>query len=271
MRVASLHIYPVKSIAPIDVDGIAVESQGMADDRRWLVIDAAGDQLTARTHPAMLTVSATLLEDGLLLTAPGVPDLRVTRPGPESAETVRVWNRPFAAADAGASAAEWFTRIVGVPVRMMYQFDPNSRPGRDDDHPGEVVSAADAYPLLAASTASLDQLNRWVSERRREEGEEEADPLTMRRFRPNVVIDSTEPFAEAEGKSITIGATRYRVAGECGRCVLTTIDPSSHARGKEPLRTLARHRNIDGKARFGVYLVPLHTGVIHIGDTVTID
>jgi len=271
MRVASLHIYPVKSTSPIDVDNAVVQPQGMENDRRWLVVDSNGDQLTARTHPAMLTVTATVLDDGLVLTAPGVPDLRVSAPGPESAVTVRVWKRPFPGADAGPAAAEWFTGIVGSPVRLMYQFDPNSRPGRDEDHPDEVVSAADAHPLLATSTGSLRRLNQWIRDRRIEEGEDVSSPLSMRRFRPNVVIDSDEPFVEADWKTITIGAARFRMAGECIRCVLTTIDPLTQVSGKEPLRSLARHRSIDGGLRFGVHLAPLRTGLIRVGDAVTVD
>jgi uncharacterized protein YcbX len=48
--------------------------------------------------------------------------------------------------------------------------------------------------------------------------------------------------------------------------VLTTIEPDTLVQGKEPLRTLARHRQWSHKAWFGVRLVPLTHGTIRVGD-----
>ena len=42
----------------------------------------------------------------------------------------------------------------------------------------------------------------------------------------------------------------------CIRCVLTTIDPETAVRTKEPLVSLARHRKIGGKTLFAMNLVP---------------
>ena len=97
----------------------------------------------------------------------------------------------------------------------------------------------------------------------------------MIRFRPNVIIDgeADEPFAEDGWPSVRLGAVRFRVSGVCDRCVMTTIDPVSLVRGKEPIRTLAKHRRWDGKTWFGVWLVPDLAGsradaVIAVGDDV---
>jgi uncharacterized protein YcbX len=45
--------------------------------------------------------------------------------------------------------------------------------------------------------------------------------------------------------------------------------PETRVKGKEPLRTLARHRTWDGKTWFGVRLVPREPGRIRVGDPVT--
>ena len=52
--------------------------------------------------------------------------------------------------------------------------------------------------------------------------------------------------------------------------MLTTVDPATTAKGKEPIRTLARHRRWDGKTWFGVNLIPDGTGRIAKGDPVTV-
>lgn len=54
----------------------------------------------------------------------------------------------------------------------------------------------------------------------------------------------------------------------CGRCVVTTTDQRTAARGREPLRTLARHRR-DGKhLLFGQNMIPESTGAVRVGDPV---
>jgi uncharacterized protein len=48
----------------------------------------------------------------------------------------------------------------------------------------------------------------------------------------------------------------FRSVKGCDRCVLTTIDPDTAVKGKEPIATLARSRRWDGKVWFGVNLIP---------------
>jgi uncharacterized protein YcbX len=53
--------------------------------------------------------------------------------------------------------------------------------------------------------------------------------------------------------------------------VLTTVDPDTAVKGKEPLVTLSRHRRRDGKVWFGVNLIPDTPGVpIAVGAPVTV-
>ena len=52
--------------------------------------------------------------------------------------------------------------------------------------------------------------------------------------------------------------------------MVTTIDPVTLAHGKEPIRSLARHRKWDGKTWFGIRIIPLATGKLSIGDEVTV-
>nr|WP_281387136.1 MOSC domain-containing protein [Jiangella mangrovi] len=137
--------------------------------------------------------------------------------------------------------------------------------------PADRVSFADAFPLLATTTGSLARLNDWVVEEALLRGEEPPEaPLPMRRFRPSVVVDNAEPFAEDTWCKLRIGDVPFRAVKLCDRCVLTTIDPDTQTRGKEPLRTLARHRNWDGKVWFGMNLVPDGTGTIAVGDEVRV-
>ena len=121
---------------------------------------------------------------------------------------------------------------------------------------------ADAGPLLLTTDASLRQLNNWIPDEQK---------VVMARFRPNVVVDEVpEPFEEDRWRTVRIGEAEFRFSEICDRCVMTTLDPLTLTGGKEPLRTLARHRQWDHKTWFGIRLVPTKIATIHAGDDVEV-
>lgn len=268
VRVASLAIYPVKSTAPLDLESAEVEPWGLHGDRRWAVLDDTGARVSARTDDRLLRVRALPLADGLVLEAPGRSPLKVRVPDDGPAVPVTI-SRVTTLRDAGTEAAAWLSSFLGRTVRLGWQESPRDRPvsaahgGRGDD----VVSLADTAPLLLTSTASLDQLNRWM-----EEEQEIPEHVTSRRFRPNVVVTGDlVPFAEDRWMTVVIGDIPFRFTEHCDRCALTLIDPDTLGHGKEPIRTLARHRRWDGKTWFGIRIVPLATGTLRVGDPVRVD
>jgi hypothetical protein len=92
----------------------------------------------------------------------------------------------------------------------------------------------------------------------------------MNRFRPNAVLAGTAPWAEDDWSRIAMGGVTFRVAKMCGRCVVTTTDQGTAERGKEPLRTLGRHRRFGNQLVFGQNLIPEIPGTVRVGDPVTI-
>lgn len=263
--VASIHLYPVKATAGMSVPSSAVELSGLRHDRRWAVVDPGGRRLNATTHPGLLAVTAVADESGALtVRRAGEEPLVVHEPRDGSPVAVDV-SRLSTLRDAGQAAAEWFGRLLGEPARLGWQDDPRQRP-MSVQHGGtasDPLSLADTGPLLLTTTASLRQLDAWIAE------EHGPQPMTMARFRPNVVVDGDlEPFVEDTWRTIRIGEVDHRFAEHCDRCVVTTIDPVTRERGKEPIRTLARHRRWDGTTWFGIRIVPLATGTIAVGDEV---
>ena len=273
MRVGSIHIYPIKSTRGLDVTSAEVEPWGLADDRRYVVVDSAGQVLTARDNPSLLTVAAAVEGRRLKLTGPHAAPLQVIPEADGPDRRVRVHLDDVDATDAGDEAAAWFTGLLGFPARLIWLDDPTRRPvdpayGRPEDR----VVFQDAYPLLLASTASLRRLNDWIAEGAVERGEEPPAPLPVRRFRPNLVVeDVPEPFAEDHWRRVRVGDVPFRAVKLCDRCVFTTIDPDTLDKGKEPIRTLARHRRWDGKVWFAVNLIPDAPGSVRVGDPVTVE
>lgn len=58
MRVASVHLYPVKATAGLAVDSATVEPGGLRHDRRWAIVDGDGKRLNATHHDSLLRVVA---------------------------------------------------------------------------------------------------------------------------------------------------------------------------------------------------------------------
>ena len=265
MRVASLHIYPVKGCHRVDLDRSPVEPWGLAGDRRWLIIDPdTGRFITQRETVRLTQVQPVPTPDGLVLRAPGRPELAVAAPVGGDLVDVTVWTFTGLATLAGPAADDWLTAALERKVRLVWLDDPTRR-GIHPAWPEDRVSFADGFPVLLANTASLDALNDAIAEGGSLEG-----PVPMTRFRPNIVITGAAPWAEDAwtGGRVRIGSVIFRVPRPCDRCVVTTTDQETGERGREPLRTLGRIRNIDQALLFATNLIPDGPGEIAVGDPV---
>ncbi|MFK5583787.1 MULTISPECIES: MOSC domain-containing protein [unclassified Serinicoccus] len=262
MVITDLRIYPVKSLGGLPVDEAEVEPWGLAGDRRWGLVDPAGEKVTARELPALLGLRAEQLDEDTIRIHAGSDGSSILVETPLGLGPVPVsHSRQGFAAPADADVSQWLSDVLGTPVRLVWQEDPGVRrvSGAHGGQEGDVLSLADAGPLLLTSRTSLARLQEWVG----------PEPqLSMVRFRPNVVVDGQLPFAEDDWATVRLGDVEFRTCEPCDRCVMTTIDPDTLAKGKEPIATLARHRAWDGKTWFGTRLVPLGSGTLRVGDEV---
>ncbi|MFI5670438.1 MOSC domain-containing protein [Streptomyces sp. NPDC051704] len=269
LYVQALHIHPVKSVAGTAPDEMAVEPWGLSGDRRWALVDTEGTVITQRQQPRLALAAARPLGGGAVaLSAPGMADLTVEVPEPGPLEPITLFGKKIETVVAASTAADWFSAYLGVPARLVHMDDPAVRRPVDPQYalPGETVSLADGYPVLLTTLASLDALNSLIAQ-----GDHpEEGPLPMNRFRPNVVVAGAEAWAEDGWRRLAIGDAVFRGVRECGRCIVTTTDQATSERGKEPLKTLARHRRIGKSLAFGRQLVPVRTGTVRVGDEVRV-
>lgn len=256
MQVTRLTTYPVKSMGGEDAPYALVTPQGLRGDRRWVVLDEAGNRISARECHALLGLLATATPRGLMITARDGALHHVREPGPDASRVATRMSRigELTAADEESSA--WLSERIGRAVTLAHQGDPTSREIGESHggRPGETMSLADAGPILLVSETSAARLCEWVAETQQAEWLAPAD--AVRRFRANVVIDGAEPFAEDGWERVRIGEATYRRGELCDRCVMTTIDLDTLTTTPEPIRTLARHRRWEGSTWFGVRLIP---------------
>lgn len=271
MRLSHLAVFPVKSLRGLACGEALVEPWGLAGDRRYAVVGPDGAIITQREMPAMALIQADITAAGLLLSHAAGGALAVATPGPAApALTLTLWRDEIAAADAGEGAAAFLTAVLGRPCRLAYLADTGARalnpayarPGAAEGAACETVSLADGFPVLLTTEASLADLNTRLP-----------FPIPMLRFRPNLVVSGAAAWAEDGWRRIRIGAVVFRVAKPCDRCMMTTIDPETALRPNpvEPIRTLGRfRRDRRGGVMFGQNLVPENTGIVRVGDAVTV-
>ncbi|MGF1735820.1 MOSC N-terminal beta barrel domain-containing protein [Photobacterium satsumensis] len=257
---SQLNVFPVKSIAGISQSQAWVEQQGLSFDRRFMVTRLDGSMITARKHPQLVKVTAALVPNGLMLSYPGHPLLKLPYADFEMTETsATVWKDTFTAYLTTEAANEWFSQVIGEPVQLLFTGEQSQRlRTKINQH----VSFADGYPMLIISEASLDALNARSPQSH-----------TMDQFRTNLVVSGTEPFAEDGWKRIRIGEVEFEAVKPCSRCILTTVDPATGKFNplKEPLNTLSTFRSDgSGEVYFGQNLVALNEGIIRAGDTIEV-
>jgi len=264
MQLSEIIIYPIKSLKGINLGEGMVEDQGLRHDRRWMLVDDAGDFLTQREFPQMARIWVAVRGDNLVVSA-GSRSLTIPfATGDELHEGVNVWGSSLKAAVYSDEINRWFSdvlstkcRLVGMTQRSVRKVSPHYAVRKFRD----TVSFADGYPFLLIGQSSLDDLNSRL-----------ADPVAMDRFRPNLVVDDAEPFEEDRWKKIRIGTTIFHLVKPCPRCVVTTIDQATGiALGPEPLKTLSKYRNTNGKVMFGQNLIADQPGgTVRVGDKVEI-
>ena len=273
-RVSALWVYPLKSAAGIAVDTLELDALGAAGDRRWMLVDAAGEAVTARTHPALVRIQPAFASadraGALVLAAPGMAPLLVPVPAEGPGRAARVWDDAVPVHDAGDEAAAWCGAAVGAPVRLVRLDAHAERPLRAKyagpvAWAGRHVPLSDGAPLLLLGEASVAALQARLAAAGRPP--QEGQP---RRFRANILVAGTAPHEEDQWRAVQVGAVWLGVGTPCPRCVFTTVDPDSAATGVEPLRTLAGYRTAGGAVMFGMNATHAAPGVICVGDAVRV-
>ncbi|MGN6579555.1 MAG: MOSC domain-containing protein [Bordetella sp.] len=284
-HISSLHIYPIKSCAGIALQSAELTRAGLAHDRRWMLVDAAGQFMTQRQLPRMALIHAALDTQSLVLTAPDMSPLRIPLDGSElsgTVENVVVWSATVPARAESDRANDWFSRFLGHGCRL-FKVDLEARrtpnpewvnrwfaanPDRAADFAGEhVFGFADGYPLLVTNQASLDELNARLAEQGKA-------PVAMDRFRPNIVVHSDDWAAWDEDHTafLQAGAAGLALVKPCARCPIPNVDPQTAATGDEPGATLAVLHTKETGVIFGMNAIvaqpqPL---TLKIGDPVEI-
>ncbi|MEO0496581.1 MAG: MOSC domain-containing protein [Pseudomonadota bacterium] len=266
MKVTSLHIHPLKSGAIIDLQSAHLNGFGLAGDRTMMVVDDDGVFLTQRALPKLAMVSII----GDKLSFPGQTEIEVQWSDPVFTASIWKSSAQVQAADPAASAA--LTAYLGHSVRLVrIAEDPQRYASANWAPPNTPMALQDGYPILVACTASLDDLNAKIAAGPSGPGAQ----VPMNRFRPNIVIETDEPWIEDSWRRVRVGEVVLDFLKPCQRCVLTTRDQTTGvATNNEPSRTLMKWRRSvhpDQKGLMFAWNAVLVSGVrLVVGDEVEV-
>ncbi|KAF0700732.1 Aste57867_8786 [Aphanomyces stellatus] len=276
-RVQDLFVYPIKSCAGVRLTSVNVLKRGLQCDRQWLVVDGKNRFVTMRKHPKMALIHPLVDLDNpnsVTLTADGMTPIVVpvlTTGGTE--RIVRVWKDHIEAIDQGDEAAAWIATYLDEPTFRLVRFkDSYSRPCDPAFAPDHDFGFADDFPIMLASAASLDVMQDKLQR-----------PITMSRFRPNIVVTGCPAWADDTWGDFEIGGLRFRNVKPCARCSMPSVDPAKGAKDDAALSNLQdvlkSERNgkdlgfLDKKTHevfFGSFLVCDGQGSMAVGDPVKV-
>ena len=269
LSLSEINIYPIKSLGGISLKETLIEERGLQYDRRWMLVTENGEFLTQRELPKMATIKVSIEEQGLSVKTEAGHSISIPFvPNSDQKLSVTVWSSKCKASFYDKTIDEFFSDALNTNCRLVYMADESKRkvsPSYAIRKFEDIVSFADGYPVLLIGEGSLADLNSKLEK-----------PVSMDRFRPNIVIKSTAPFEEDGWKKIAVGDAVFHLVKPCARCVMTTIDQQTgRSAGVEPLKTLASYRLVKKlgkqKINFGQNLIAEKSGErIKLGDRVTI-
>ena len=258
IKLQSISIYPIKSLAGYDCNTALVEKQGLKDDRLTMLVDEKGVFITQRAYPQLALLKAQFKEQQLIVKAQNGDPIMIDQEAFKASEQAfSIWQDRVMGRVADKTTNQFFSDYLNKKVRLI-QYDKQQPRATDVIYSkaDDIVSFADGFPLLLLNQASLDDLNQKLE-----------TPVTIQNFRGNLIIEGAKAYAEDHWKKIRIGNIEFDMVKPCSRCVMTTNDPQKGilSASKEPLKTLAKYRNFPKGIMFGVNLIPRSFGEIKKG------
>jgi uncharacterized protein YcbX len=231
--VASLHRWPVKSLAGEPAGALAIDPRGVAGDRAHALYDVhkgAPRRLTAREAPGMLRWHARYdgrADDRLKPSEIPLPTLTA----PDGTELA--WDDP--------ALPQALSDDLGREVTLRRDLSLMQDLGNS---------------VLVTTQATLDAVAAELDR-----------DLDLRRFRTNIhlVLDE-DAYAEErwQGRRLRIGDLELQLLHPCERCVIPTRDPATTSKDPNILRWLTRHHG----GLFGINARPRGDGTVAVGDQV---
>lgn len=306
MKITQIHIYPVKSLRGISLPSATLCAQGLAYDRRYILLkpDENGtySNMFVGIQPEMALFHCKLSSPSTFTVEYHTPTPPIAPPTASQDTTIEIPLEPNCAPLQKINielhtdpsypvhrmpdkSNTWFTECFGYEVVLAYLGD-GLGVKKDDEKAQHWLSAikpiiptqlnavnfSDGAALLVTSEASVADLHPRLPD-----GEE----AVLEKFRPNIVVDGEGgAWDEDFWGELTILPLGVRIVltSNCARCTSINVDLDKGRMGEgesgKLLKKLMRDRRIDKGNKwtpiFGRYGFPTQRGEIKVGDQVLV-
>ena len=190
--------------------------------------------------------------------------------------------------DCGEEIANWLSNVIGKTVRLVFKHPDSQRVKTKKDTSSSPQSSTlaltNAAQYLLLSLESVKYLHKAITERNKENTYTEDVDSIVERFRGNLLVSGSVPFAEESWAEVTVrksatdaNGIRFHCTGLCNRCSMICVNNRTGTKTLEPLRTLGmlpppqNSANAGRRTTFGVYLrCVFHGASIAVGDVITV-
>ena len=271
----SIYYYPIKGCRAVKIAASDVTTGGLVGDRQWVLVNQDGI-VNQKKLPTLRFLDIALEQDRMTLSLKGAGSVQADFADSEMSGDVVSIGRQVACEHAAEPVNRWLSQAFGQPLSLVraVEASPLQLAGTPFSalHDTSQSAFVDIAPLLIVSLESLADLNGRLSN----EGKR---TVAIEQFRPNVVIEGVDAFAEESAKRLEIGALGLTQLLPCERCSVTTfnVSPESESEGKpskEPLKTLSQYRNggigYAGGVTFGAYFAPESDGKLQVGGEIKV-
>jgi uncharacterized protein YcbX len=255
VSVRGLAVTPIKGTRLRDVQSIALDPNGVRENRRFFLIDDR-DRMVNGKHIGGLTTVVADYSDRERRLRIEFPDGRVVEDeirhdGPVSTQ---FYSGVLDGRLVSGSWSEALSEHAGQAIRLVEAGDEGA------------VDRGAAGAVSIISRASLARLGEVAGQ----------DGVDVRRFRMLIEVDGVDAHAEDGwvGRKASVGEALFGLEGHVGRCLVTSRDPDT---GTVDLPTLDILREYRGELKtteplpFGIYGRVLEPGTIRVGDLVVVE
>jgi uncharacterized protein YcbX len=262
LQLSQIIIYPIKGLPGIHLQECRIEARGFKYDRRFMLVDEEGLFISQRSFPKLTQCKISMQGQGFFLSEPNaVAGIFLPAECDGITTQVKVWDDVCEAVVCAQPINDWFSHFLGITCKLVYMHNESQRFLDATYNPGNsLVSFADGFPFLLLGQSSLDDINARLS-----------IPVSMDRFRPNLVFTGGTAFEEDGFFEFSIGSLPFVAAKPCARCAVPNINQETGAIEKEPNHMLSTFRKFNNKILVGQNVYgKAHEGTLKIGDRIEV-
>lgn len=265
LQVSGLYTYPIKSCKGVSLTSAAIGRRGLLHDRRWMLVDQKNRFISQRELSNLSKIAVKIHDHSLEVSfevdqiiIPFLSDEEI-KTLPE--ESVLIWGDICSAIACNDTINSWFTDKLGKPCRLVFMPEQSLRPVDPAFAPeGQITAFSDGYPILILGQSSLHLLNEQLE-----------IPISINRFRPNIVFTGGPPHIEDTFRKFRIKSVQLECVKLSRRCNVPNIDQETSIPSAEPTKTLTGYRLFDNRILFGNNTLVHSHGIIEVGDVIHLE